>query len=340
MGECLLARGAGGSGASKDPLDDIPITAGYCTILVTLKDSAGGLCPNTKINCKDGTRWYNYTTNEAGMALFKCNSGSANFYCNNWIDGKHYFDQGAVTINQDAIVGTKMAKEILLNKISFFNAWYTTTATGYFRTITEIKNVIVVGGGGSGGSGDMGNNGTDSYYASGGGGGGGAKNYAASIQVVKNQSYSIIVGAGGRASYLGNAGGTSSAFGLSANGGTQAVGWQAGKGGFGKYNGGNGGNGGWYISFTAQKNTKPVNGVNGAGGGGGYGAVVNVGTGIGSCAGANNGGGNGQPYDGYNIDGVAGSGGGGGGGRYESLASSWIIGNGGNGGSGRVTFNM
>lgn len=330
MGECLLARGAGGSGTSKDPLDDIPITAGYCTILLTLKDSAGGLCPNTKINCKDGTRWYNYTTNEAGMALFKCNSGSANFYCNNYINNQLVFDQAAVYKNYDAVVGTKFAQEIFLNRITNFNK-ISGTHNGIFKVTGKVTNVILLGGGGAGDSGAYGGTGS-SLEIAGGGGGGGAKNYAASIAITKNQLYSITVGVG-----TSGAGGTTSAFGLSANGGSAASGNNGGRGGIGLYNGGNGANGWYHISGKTIAATTATAGINGAGGGGGGGGMIGDSDNR-ATAGKTNGGGNGGDWWNIANDGITGSGGGGGGGG--SLSSNSYHSKGGIGGSGRVTFNM
>ena len=348
MGECLLARGSGGSGASKDPLDNIPVVAGYCSILVTLKDSGGGLCSNMMVNCKDGSRWYNYKTNEQGMALFQCNSGSANFNCPNYYnDGSklvYMADQAKIpSLVIDAPVGTKLAKEIMFNKVNSFNfaALDTfarpTSANVVFRDTTKITNLIMVGAGGRGGYGyytDPYGTGWKSTEYGGGGGGGGAKNYAASVSIIKNQVYYLSVGQGGQ-----GAGGTTSGFGYSANGGSAASGNSGGRGGIGLYSGGNGGNG-WYkiLDGAEYDASNSTTGINGAGGGGGGGGLSSNGM-CGYTAGSSNGGGRGGNWSTNAINGTAYSGGGGGGGCGRG-ASSDDHSFAGFGGSGRLTFNM
>lgn len=337
MGECLIARG---QTATKNVLDDIPVSGDYCSIVVLLQDSAGGPCENTKINCKDGTRWYNYTTNEAGYALFKCNSGAANITPNNFINGTRTFDQDGIgTLNLDAPVGTKILKEIKFNKNSKFyragQAWY----NGQFRTVDRINNVILVGGGGGGGFGSCGWGSSDS---SSGGGGGGAKNFASYIDISKNQLYNLYIaksGLGGNDSnYHGTSGETTIAFGLSANGGSGGKSSygesnysnRKGLGGIGLFNGGDGG----------QRTSKAVIGINGAGGGGGSGGGS---TSAASVNGASNGGGNGSSTSIGNsgIDGSGGGGGGGGGYVYDDgIDRKFHEYRGGSGGSGRVEFDM
>ena len=370
MGEALIARG---QTAMKNVLDDIPVSGDYCSILVKLMDSSGGACENTKINCKDGTRWYNYTTNEAGYVLFKCNSGAANITANNWINGVLTLDQNAIdTLNLDAPVGTKILKEIKFNGVTKFyrddSGWY----NGQFRTTDRICNVIVVGGGGGGSSGQEGQWGGYGTYG-GGGGGGGAKNFASYIDISKNQIYNLYIADGGsgggyfsiRTANNGGTGETSSAFGLSANGGEGGKryiysSWQViASGGVGLYNGGNGG-----LANAPSNNynfERPTAGINGAGGGGGGGTViwynaknnqVSVPSAYRWGIGSSNGGGNGgmlrlemsaanQIADGKG--GIKGSGGGGGGGTYggtwnHSGSSDSRVGWGGWGGSGRVEF--
>lgn len=306
MGEAIIARG---QTASKNVLDDIPVSSGYCSILLQLKDSAGKPCENTKINCKDGSRWYNYTTNEAGYVLFKCNSGAANITASNRINGYNVYDQAVLkNINYDAPVGTKILKEVKFNKISHFDRKTSGWFNGYtFRVTNTIKNLILVGGGGGGNS----SRGSDEY---GWGGGGGAKEFYSELSVTTNQYYNIFIGEGGNG-VNGNSGGTSTAFGYSAMGGSLTT------GGIGMYNGGKG----------ARGYGNGYDGVNGAGGGGGAGSWT--------YNGGNNGGGRGGYFLSYDPDsgdrggsGVTGSGGGGGAGadKYE----------GGSGGSGRIEFDM
>ena len=314
MGECLIARG---QTATKNVLDDIPVSGDYCSIVVLLQDSAGGPCENTKINCKDGTRWYNYTTNEAGMVLFKCNSGAANITASNIINGFRVYDQAATTKNYDAPVGTKKLEKFMFNRVShfarsqdgWFNGWI-------FRATDAIKNLILVGGGAGGG-----------YYGhdNASGGGGGAKNFYSTVNVANNQYYNLYIGTGGAIGSHGtngSSGGTTTGFGYQVIGGSGN-----GLGGRGMFNGGNAG----------DRGTNGGNGVNGAGGGGGGGG--------GGGFGGNNGGGNGALY--YYDYGLAdrwtardatsgkqGSGGGGGGGYSNGYGAA------GSGGSGRVEFDM
>lgn len=325
MGECLIARG---QTATKNVLDDIPVSGDYCSIVVLLQDSAGGPCENTKINCKDGTRWYNYTTNEAGMALFKCNSGSANITANNWINGVYTFDQGFVSaLNLDAPVGTKRLEKINFPKINNFNK-YAGSFTGRFRDTNQVINLIVVGAGGGG-------TGGYNMYGYGHGGGGGAKNYSSKVDIVKHQNYFVSIGIGGSGvnyGYNANSGGTSTAFGIAANGGSGATVSTGGSGGAGLYSGGAGNKGTW------GGNCNGANGVNGAGGGGGGGfSLYQSGT---VSVGGTNGGGNGGCQTGDGQSGNYGSGGGGGGGGEPFYSSEKYPTSGGSGGSGRVTFEM
>ena len=336
MGECLIARG---QTATKNVLDDIPVSGDYCSILVKLMDSSGGACENTKINCKDGSRWYNYTTNDAGYALFKCNSGAANITPNNFINGIRTFDQDGIgTLNLDAPVGTKILKEIKLNKNSKFyrdgQAWY----NGQFRTIDRINNVILVGGGGGGGFGSCGWSSSDTIS---GGGGGGAKNFASYIDISKNQLYNLYIakrGLGGNDSnYDGTSGETTIAFGLSANGGSggkspydtsYSSSNRKGLGGIGLFNGGDG-----------AGSSKATIGINGAGGGGGEGGTSSEAY----LKGASNGGGDGSGMSIGNsgVDGSGGGGGGGGGYVYDDgINRKFYEYRGGDGGSGRVEFDM
>ena len=314
MGECLIARG---QTATKNVLDDIPVSGDYCSIVVLLQDSAGGPCENTKINCKDGTRWYNYTTNEAGMVLFKCNSGAANITASNVINGFGVFDQATTTKNYDAPVDTKRLEKFMFNKITHFSRPWGGWFNGWiFRATDAIKNLILVGGGAGGG-----------YYRhnNASGGGGGAKNFYSSVNVAKNQYYNLYIGIGGTigsSGTNGSAGGTTTGFGYQAMGGSGNA-----LGGRGMFNGGNG----------RDYGVNGENGINGAGGGGGGGG--------GGGHGGNNGGGNGALYyydyglaDRWTVrdgtSGAAGSGGGGGGGYSNGYGAA------GAGGSGRIEFDM
>ena len=352
MGECLIARG---QTATKNVLDDIPVSGDYCSIVVLLQDSAGGPCENTKINCKDGTRWYNYTTNEAGMVLFKCNSGSANISANNWINGIYTFDQAAVNKDYDAPVGTKRLETLNFGKINHFSktnaGWFN---EGQFRTIDRIKNVLLIGGGGGGG-GSYEVNSSFLRMGAGGGGGGGAKNYYDQYLISKNQNYNIYVASGGIGGHgsnyhlddivPGNAGGTTIGFGLSANGGSGGY-LKGGSGGIGMYNGGKGGDGnktGWgTLNIIGNNGADGVNGAGGGGGGGGY--VVyypDIDTADKLSKGGVIGGGRGgrSSIDWNMIQATNFGGGGGGAGMYTQTMDA-KMGLGGNGYCGKIEFDM
>ena len=354
MGEAIIARG---QTSAKNVLDDIPVSGDYCSILVQLKDSAGGPCENTKINCKDGSRWYNYTTNESGYVLFKCNSGAANITANNWINGVYTFDQNMFKqVDIDAPVGTKILKEIKFEKSNKYYQSNPGWTNGWFRGINRINNIIVVGGGGSGGFA-----GYNVWYGTwtghlGCGGGGGAKNFTSHIDISKNQLYNLYIGKGGdktsTSNKNGNSGSTTIAFGLSANGGGGGgfAGNYGGKGGIGLYNGGNGAGLGiqqWDSTnaLPTNSNINGKNGINGAGGGGAQYDFSDKNMYYNSYGGFN-GGSNAGHYDNNgNIiqskPGNKGSGGGGsggaclgdGGGGWRSFDSSA-------GGSGRIEFEM
>ena len=111
-------------------------------------------------------------------------------------------------------------------------------------------DVFLVGGGGSG----------SIVYGGGGGGGGSGYTKSASTSIVKNTSYSIVIGAGGAGlsetyGSSGNNGGASSAFNFSAAGGSGGSG----------YNGGAGGSGGGAGGFQQSAGAGGTNGGNGSG---------------------------------------------------------------------------
>ena len=201
---------------------------------------------------------------------------------------------------------------------------FLTSGTLTFTALNGAENgidVFLVGGGGSGANGCDQSDGTyrDTY-----GGGGGYTNTVRGVRISTNTDYSITVGAGGAsASYIsqsGYDGGSTSAFGATANGGKGAVGfngssWTGGGGAGGSGGGGAGGNGGsdgadgsGGSHGTGQKTTTREFGE--AGGnlysGGGGGAANGVG-------GAGGGGAGCPTASGSNgVDGIANTGGGGG----------------------------
>ena len=101
MAECIISRAS----IPGEAETIIPITPGYHTILVTVRDYKGGLMQNYPINCKDGSKYYNYTTNEKGQAMFVTNSGAANIYATNVLSGYTYIDFDTQWKNIDAPVG-------------------------------------------------------------------------------------------------------------------------------------------------------------------------------------------------------------------------------------------
>ena len=111
-------------------------------------------------------------------------------------------------------------------------------------------DVFLVGGGGSG----------SIVYGGGGGGGGSGYTKSASTSIVKNTSYSIVIGAGGAGlsetyGSSGNNGGASSAFNFSAAGGFGGSG----------YDGGAGGSGGGAGGFQQSAGKGGTDGGNGSG---------------------------------------------------------------------------
>ena len=227
--------GSQGSGSGGDPFNNIIINASYCSILATVKDSSGKPISNIPVNCRDGSRWYNYTTNDLGMVLFLCNSGSANIttYNRSVVGGYYIFDQIApATVNVDAVVGTKQQVNLNFNYRggTIFIENNMSGNWKFFCTNNVFVQMVGAGGGGS-------------YNC---GGGGGAYNEA-NISIDKNTLYPPFI-VGRRAAYSnnryknGNTGGTTSAMGIYAVGGTGGGTSSGGiGGGTGSFKGGNGG---------------------------------------------------------------------------------------------------
>lgn len=220
---------------------------------------------------------------------------------------------------------------------------FLTSGTLTFTNLNGAENgidVFCVGGGGGGGLGPLGS-------ANGGGGGGGGyttTEYAKTVSA--NIAYDIIVGAGGTGNInseqvnTSGAGGSSSAFGVTAAGGKGITGaYRGGDGGSGGgggagLNGGSDGSAGGtsgtaYLGGSGQGTTTrefgELNGKLYAGGGGGgtpYNSSANAGSG------GAGGGADGVKKGNAGISAVANTGGGGGGASRDN--------NGGNGGSGIV----
>lgn len=224
--------------------------------------------------------------------------------------------------------------------------WLLTVTGGTTLVFSDLGNcsgsvnVFCVGGGGAGGWHQ-----DTRYY--GGGGGGGGKTTTATKTITTDTSYAITIGAGATAGSRGS-GGTTSALGVSAAGGTAGSAWCAGG------SGGSGGGAGGYSSGQAGGNggrnggngtsTKPDSRAPGTGQGTTTGAFGNSndtwyagggagGTGI-SSGSPGKYGGNGTSYDGGGPaggNGTANTGGGGGGAQAPSVGKG-----GGGGGSGIV----
>lgn len=145
MGEALISRAGGGEAEQI-----IPVTPGYHTILATLLTPDNIAITNQIISCKDGSTYYNYTTNEKGQAMFVCNSGSANFLINNVINGISYIDIANTWINVDAPVGLTQKINLKYNTGPAKNY----TNNGNFAILCDRPNakIIIEGGGGGGGA--------------------------------------------------------------------------------------------------------------------------------------------------------------------------------------------
>ena len=232
MGEALLIK----SNAYKinTPLDDVDIMAGYCAILAIVRDSGGNLIPNIPVNCYDNGVWYNNTTNTLGMALFYTNSGNVNLITRNYsiVENFNMIDQippDPIIIRQDN--GTKVMANFNFIRVANNTKFvYTRNSSRNMRFMDTNNAWIQVVGGGGGAS-----------YNCGGGGGEYEGKY---INPSRSNYYRITIGAGGFAKPSGgDTGGTTSAFGVSAIGGSGGSATAGGNGGgSGSNKGGNGGN--------------------------------------------------------------------------------------------------
>ena len=241
MGEAFLTKALGYT--PHDPLDDVPVVASACSLLVTVRDSGGNKLANIPVHCKDGSKWYNYNTNDQGMVLFQCNSGGANIVAWNYsvIESYNMLDQTpCIKNNIDAPIATKNHIEMILNKVAAGTTltFSSTKVNQRFMDTSTLSLVKMVGGGGGG-----------AHWASnnygGRGGAGGAYNYASNISVDRVTPYTITIGdrgSGGTSHGSGSTGGTTSAFGISAVGGSCST-----PGGSGSNRGGTGSAGAMYY---------------------------------------------------------------------------------------------
>lgn len=197
MGEALISRAGGGGEVEQI----IPITPGYHTILATLLTPDNVAITNQTISCKDGDRYYNYTTNEKGQAMFVCNSGSANFLINNTINGIKYIDISNTWINVDAPVGLTQKLNLRYNIGTSLNI--KTNSIFYILSDRPNAKFIIEGGGGGGGAGSV----PQECY-------GGGSGYVNEYTGINKGEYNFIIGVGGRGALgglhnQGNTGGTS-----------------------------------------------------------------------------------------------------------------------------------
>lgn len=229
MGEALISRAGG------EPEASIPVVVGSCSILLTVKDSIGQPAVNILANCRDGSSWYNYTTNEKGQCLFMCNSGAANInIINKYSNGAIILDQKRKNINIDAPVSTVIRSNITLDgyndgeEINFTTPGvsdvlpYFDNMASYTFMVTNRVDLFIGGGGGGGSAPGRSSSGPN-------GGGAGSVNIQNNIKVNKGQLYTGTLGAGGAggnstyddmSNVSGKTGGTTTFLGYSANGGS------------------------------------------------------------------------------------------------------------------------
>ena len=187
MGECIITRAGGGG----NDIDSIAVIPGYHSLLVSLKTADGSAITNQVINCKDGNSWYNYTTNEKGQVLFTCNSGSANLYVSNTINGITYCDILPTNMNVDTPVGQKSIVNLTHNNQTI--AEFTQSATIYILSKRNANVSIVGGGGGGGGAWARTRRDWEVGYSGLGGGAGYMNSYITEL----SNSYNFIAGSGG-----------------------------------------------------------------------------------------------------------------------------------------------
>ena len=287
MGEALVSR-AGGSDTS------LPIDPTQHLYLITLETADGKRITNCILNVKDGSSYYNYTTNQSGQVTIGIKGGNLNMLVPNVIDGIQYHDILNTWINKAAPLGESEKLNIIHNNSG--NLFYNKNTL--FNFISSRKVFMVLEGGGGAGSGATCSNRVWYRYNGAGGGSGYVKTYNTTLAANK---YNFICGLGGQNGFWDrtDSGGISYLVGTSysANGGSGAsmsspgTGYRSGeryaKNGTasGKHytitygmNGGAGYFGDKGIGMIQHGDDEsdwwdsPTSGSNGAGGGGAYGA--------------------------------------------------------------------
>lgn len=262
MGEAIITRAGGGGSTEVQPPQ---IVANVCMILGILKDPKGKPMSNWPINCKDGTRNYNYKTDEKGQVIFSCNSGAANIsFPNSNGDGIIYADILANTYNIDAPLTTSKVVNFSFKQPTTGTKfrWNSAGQYKYMFLNTSKINLFIGGGGGGGGGG----------YA--GAGSGGECKYIKNIVINNYEIISATVGGGGGGGYMVYNNNTNSFQSNEFNGHTGETSY------FGQYSaiGGNGGrqgdiggvspNNGWFGNGSTNPNKFYNSNVNYGGGGG------------------------------------------------------------------------
>lgn len=279
MGESILCKYPTG----KSDGDIIVLPTHHSILVKVIGPNNYGLAVNFPISCKDGSAYYNYTTNEKGQCLFMVNSGTANIFACNIVNGTRYIDISNSWTNIDAPVGSKTILNIVLANGP--TSITTTTEYNFTTAVTRNVNIALVGGGGGGGSGVEYSRYEVIYY--GGCGGAGYLNWYNNYTIEGGNKYRFIPGSGGSGSRSiqsnGSSGGSSyiyntnmSAAGGSGGGnsfGNKSTSW-IGAGGIGGL--GNGANGGSKPSSGSESASSGSGGgpggdssVSFAGGGGG-----------------------------------------------------------------------
>lgn len=237
MGEAIITSRLGheidtGSGG------DVITLPNYTSLVVSIKDSTGRRVKYAGVQVwTSNSNAYSGWCNEKGQGLFFIPSStkSVNIVALNRFkdDSNGYIaDQNTAYLNN---VNTNVGMTVYAN----VQLTHKTTGTiclynGNYKFLnTNYVDAYVIGGGGGGTSQNR------IRY----GGGGGALNMAKNISINKSELYQFIIGKGGDLGHsVAVSGGTSVAFGLSANGGVGGnYRVNSADGGVGMYNGGNGG---------------------------------------------------------------------------------------------------
>ena len=323
MAEAIIARGGG---TRTNELANVPITPGYCSVLVNVYDAVGAAIPLIEVDCLDGGIWRNSHTNERGQVLITCNSGSINLTAQNYSTQNNFLiiDQSGVTRNSiTAPINNVIAVNMQMTNYFDEREYHAMTSdpSDYSRMYNDNCAIRVanytnfaIGGGGGGGAGCSTSSSSNRYRNnSGAGGGGGGYTFMNDVLINKSQYYKFYVGAGGNggvATADGSTGASATAFGYTVTGGGGGRLWShPGNGGTGMYNGGNGGTGQWGAGadrYPSRDGSSGAYGSWGGGGGGGCGTQESVVRRGGSPYGGNGGG--------YGLSGSDARGGGGGGG--------------------------